>query len=550
MTEATVAPVITLKELVPLKIIVKGDPSYEVGNLIQKDCIGDVEGTILDTEVLQHGAIVRLNGTFKDIAGRNISRIRVPPMHRVNETDGMIFITGIPLIANAIARAVMKNEPEGHIQRLVKSYQTKIVEEISGKNGVLGKGVFGSRMPCSGRFVVTPSIDKHPLWVGIHVDVMEKMGVVDGDYVIVGRDPVIWGGSIEVLKAYPISKPVARIHPLLFSQMGMDCDGDQIFVIAPDRNNEAIKNELASLHGRWVLANGRWPKMLCPDGMSDIPNWDDIENDSKVRFDAHAWTYSPKETIGKGKNVVALQEAMGKPFIEKNKKIALDIGNDELVLNTASAQMRMKRELGLVGSIGRRILVLAGNDPYLVKSANIVSERLQQLKLDAKHGEVLDAVSIFEMFERRGPWQFASMTKMATVLESAGIQKHESIPILVHIYVELPYQAAAAELCTDKHKLLVVAEALKENLRKDKPNLDAALDIVAEIVGAPKSVLSKTAKSNQVGLKSLYVSRYPFMAMIQSTDLEESIGLYHRTQIHHHQDAGGLFGVVLKSETK
>jgi len=519
------------------------ETTTELGAVIRSDQLVDVKETILDPEVLEQGVSIPLPGKLCDLWGRPIEEIRLPAMGRPTESGGMLFIHGIQILGNAILRSL--EDGRGEIQDLVLRYQLRLLDHLAGKNGLLARGVLGTRLPNSGRLVGTPSTDRNPGWVGIHRATMERTGTREGDLVLVGRDPVIHEGSIEILRAYPIHPHTMTIHPLLFAGFGLDCDGDTVFFIRPNLEEPKILTEMAAYHLAWTKKNARWPKSLCPEGLPDVPDWSQIEADTERRFRI-GHSYCPRDVLAPTGRTRELEALAGKPFIERNTKIVRGEEILETVLRTTDEQTRMKRELGLVGATARRLILLAGQDPWIRQGANVLSERLQQMKLDAKHDvESLDTMDLFDMFERRGKWRHIPVSALVRALEGVGIERRDSYPVLAAIRIVIPVYEALRELRPDA--AAGWAEQLREELQKEVPNLPALMKRMRVELSLDEKEFRRAVESNTLGLREI-VQRYcPGMSLLDAQTDVERIRFYERMVIRGEPDQVGLLPVLVKS---
>lgn len=373
------------------------------------------EGTVISKEVLISGCDINLpEGEWYDTLGKRISFLRVPPLSfagRLESSGDISFINPISYTINTIV--TMINTPDRDpivLQRLINTYYSMLLDRIFGQNGLLSTAIVGTRAPFSGRLVLSPSISHLPTMVGIYKEAMKKADLKDGDPVIVFRDPVIWEGSIEILIAKAIEEPVATLHPLVYSQMGADNDGDQIGFIKPNMADSGVAEEINSNIGRFVKLNGRWPKYLCPNGMSDIPDWNNISEDTSKRFVVTGNSYGPRDVTNiKNSNVQALEEAIEKEIYDRNKGIA---ENDswQIVVDTNYANLFMKKYLGIVGATSRRLILILGDNPRVRDLVNKLSEIIQQETLDAKHkvgdkNSLPSPIEIRNFFERLEEWE-------------------------------------------------------------------------------------------------------------------------------------------------
>lgn len=424
--------------------------TYDVGSIIKQNSLPEnVDGTVLDPKVLKHGATIDLPDVFKDHLHRDIKTLTLPPVSpdgRCEKVGDLLFISPISMAMNNYLALIEQNAilKLSHVQKLIDSYFETILSRFVGSNGVLNTSVLGTRIPNSGRLVLMPQIDREPDWVGINAFAMKKANVKEGDDVIVFRDPVIWQGSIAVLRAYPIPEDVIRLHPLLFKQMGADCDGDQVaFIKLPDT---MASKELRDNRLKFCKENAEWPLHLS-QGFDRKPDWDNIVEDTQKRFKVTGLSYGPRDINGWNKNptpsVAMLLKMSTKDFPSVNRTIANSSDNIDLILETNYANVYMKKNLGLVGALARKVLLHLCEDKDLRYSAGRISESIQQKTLDAKHfvgkESPVTPEDVLNIFERRGIWKNATLTECAVAMEKAGMDRKDSLDVLSYFRVILPF---------------------------------------------------------------------------------------------------------------
>ena len=95
------------------------------------------------------------------------------------------------------------------------------------------KSLLGRRVPNSITSVVinNPRASLDEVWMSSEMG--EHLGITDGDYVLIGRDPIISDGGIRYMKAHFSSeyKEVLGINPLVADSFQADFDGDTLFAM-------------------------------------------------------------------------------------------------------------------------------------------------------------------------------------------------------------------------------------------------------------------------------------------------------------------------------
>lgn len=375
------------------------------------------EGTVISEEVLISGGDVNLpEGEWTDPFNNRITFLRVPPLSfsgRLESSGEISFINPISYTLNSIVNMI--NTPDRDplaMQKMIDIYYDMLFNRIFGQTGLLSTCILGTRAPFSGRLVLSPSIDHSPFVIGIYKEAMEKANIKDGDLLIVFRDPVIWEGSIEILSAKAIEEPVITLHPLVYGQMGADNDGDQIGFIKPDISDPEVAEEIKKNFGKFLRENAKWPRSLCPNGMSEDPDWENIVEDTNKRFVVTGRTYGPRDVTNiKNANVESIEKDIEKEIYDRNKSIS-EGGNWSIITETNYANLFMKKYLGIVGATSRRLILILGDNPRVGKIVNKLSEIIQQETLDAKHkvgdkNSLPSPIEIREFFERSEEWQGA-----------------------------------------------------------------------------------------------------------------------------------------------
>lgn len=546
--------------------------TLDVGRTIRASQIPeDVSGTLIDPEVLKTGCRINFpkDVTVPDAFGRMIRFIQVPslsPDGRVEKSGEMVFLHPITVAANQLLAYFEQTEGNidiRNVERLVKLFYWSLIDRVTGHRGVVATNVSGTRMAHSGRLVLIPQIDREPEWVGISAHAMERAKIKEGDLVIVFRDPVIWVGSMEVLKAYPVQEDVIKLHPLLFKQMGADCDGDQVAFVKPPED-EGVKEEMQENLLRHCKQHAKWPKHLCPGGLSEKPDWDNIVEDTRKRFVVSGMSYGPGDVRGWSKvpaNVQQLEELLNKPGRAlRNRDISKDPEiRKQIMLETNYANLFMKGYLGVVGATARRLLLVMGEDNWLKAAVNRCSEKIQQDTLDSKHhvGEAKRAspIDIMEMFERRGTWKTSSTENCVELLVKAGLTEEDSRRIILHFRVEIPLQLFVEVNLPEKK--VYYFDKIRSLIMDDngnartKVNIRAVLDEIAVDLSKKldkkigiSSVLEEIKNQYSVGLTNLIDMHYPGAALIHkstSSDMDRAVAFYKHVFHQKREDRGSLF---------
>jgi len=530
-----------------------GSPSTtrDIGTVVCESQVLDVKDTVLDPDVLQRGASVDLPEAVRDVLGRKISRVDMPPMSeagRTTRTGGMIFLSNISIAFNAILRALEEvPRSPSQIQGRVLDFQMQIINRIRGPDGVIARGVVGTRMSHSARLVLIFGAARTPDWVGLHKGVMETIGAEEGDLVLVCRDPVIWDGSWEVLRAYPTEEYVMTLHPLLAKQFAADADGDTMAVVLPDKENHRVMSEVRAHLVAFCKRYAVWPKILCPENLSPLPEWEEIGKDGEPRFEVTGLSYGPRDVLKPSNNAKLLENLTGKSFLERNSLISKGDPAVSLpiILETSQQNLTMKVDLGPVGALGRRLLLLADTDPWLVRPASVVSEAIQQSKLHSKHDvEGLDAAEVSDMFERRGRFRDCPLQEVFDVLSVAGIERKAAEPIILHVFIELPYWVALKRAGAEGTfgRPLVRRHLMTGDPEKEELDYELANRLGVSL-GSFRALLADSI----TGLRDYIRENYPGYSIISreaGSSGDVALDLYQRVFVKEQEDAGSIFTVV------
>jgi hypothetical protein len=213
----------------------------------------------------------------------------------------------------------------------------------------------------------------------------KKLRVRDGDLVLVGRDPTIWDGSIEVLRARVLDEDVIRLHPFAFNQLNADCDGDQVWVLAvPEHLQERMRAHV----GGFMRHKAVWPKPWSVYG-EDI-NWETCEDDLISRSRPDGFSVGPEDILNRTECATRGENILGKDVLEESRATAMGLKFSEwqeIMLEVNESMLKMKVGMGPVGAAAMNLRILAQDNAMCTKSACAMAERLEQLLLDAKRAK-------------------------------------------------------------------------------------------------------------------------------------------------------------------
>ena len=197
-----------------------GEITQNISKVVHLPSVVDKTDTILSDTHLSIGSVVTLPVPVTSYFGL-FNEVFIPP-GSLKEVGDFVIIDDISVKANNLVR-VCEQVASG--QKTIKAlrssfakFQILLMSKVGTKDGILNSHIIGIRAKRSMRAVMVPSSRFHPAWITIPESSMRAMELNDGDLVICGRDPVIWGGSIEILKACGSYTSCIELHPLLFKQ--------------------------------------------------------------------------------------------------------------------------------------------------------------------------------------------------------------------------------------------------------------------------------------------------------------------------------------------
>ena len=109
-----------------------------------------------------------------------------------------------------------------------------IAGRLSGKHGLIRRGLRGRRNNLVARSVIAPSAELGLEEVGLPLSTMAELELNDGDVVVVNRQPTLRPANVVALKAQSAEGSRFALHPLMSKQLAGDFDGDEATVHRPD----------------------------------------------------------------------------------------------------------------------------------------------------------------------------------------------------------------------------------------------------------------------------------------------------------------------------
>jgi len=444
----------------------------------------EINDTILDPEFQEIGTVISLGQKVPTPFGK-ITEIRVPACPVYLQED-IVVLDDIAVRANNLLRVLLlvekkEKSPEA-LFKSVGNLQRLLVTRIVGKRGILTRNILGRRMTNTGRAVLLPSYSAEPEEVYIPAHIMEKTGIKSDQLVLVGRDPSIWMGSVEVLRAFPHAEDTIRLHPFVFSQFGADCDGDTVWIM---RVPEEIQDRLVPE----ILGFTKSHKTETKSPSSDLPpiqiDWSNPGVASKRSSYTNGFSISPLDIINDSKDIERFKKVTGKDIGKEAMLIAGGLSNkkyNEYLTVINETVLIQKVYLGPVGAAAQKLKLVAGRHPLLIRSANYISERAQQMLFDVKgsvQGDKEDLQVFFEILDiinLNGAYRsIGKIVKHSEVIDRLRILEFDielCSPMITYLYTVYPLEVVVKWLGQKS----IVSRAIS------KDDLDTAKELCFELI--------------------------------------------------------------------
>jgi len=378
----------------------------------------DVDGTVLDPKMAGSGGIIDLPFPvlsweervllFGDAEPRVIdprkyepqcTEVLVPYMPAFDIATGHQLLDMVTYRADNLVRAVQTGDPL-IVQRSVTKYHDELLSKLAGKDGLISRHVLSVRCSNSLRFVVVSGSELQPDEVGLPDRAAKQAGIQDGDVVIISRAPVLWQGSVLVMRAHLIPAASGRLNPWCLKDLGADYDGDTVSCF-------------------------KWPAGVAePDTLGPEHPVLPLEVEQ-----AAAWTgltLGPKDVLNPAESAFIKAYAEVKSPPPDLQRYAHGLGMEEFLADaqdTALDMHRIKTQLGLVGSITDKICALMPEEH--LGAALRAKEKVTQALFDSKHGTAsLDARDLLHQFES------GTQGDMQACLEDAGVPAQDACNIV------------------------------------------------------------------------------------------------------------------------
>lgn len=392
-------------ELIVLKpITISETKSLNISPIVKIPNVSIVD-TVLSKRFQEEGGIIELFESVLDNYSRLTHKIYVPPVKATYDMgDSIAILSQVAIKANTILRVneAVKEDTQtvAALNKAVINYYTQLSKEIFGKNGVYNRFILGPRAKNTFRAVIVPGIYHDDIlgqsyqWVGIPEKIFNELDLLHGDLVVIGRDPTIWSGSLELLYAYKVEHNAIQLHPLMLPQLGGDHDGDQVWGYkVPIHFKEKIIDNISWSTERY----GKWSRNFNDKCISEQPNWsiDSFSKEEKSRTRTTGLSVSPYDVITNApalKRVMAYcgkgTRARGKAELSELLKACRSQTIEDWLEQTRMinmANLAMKIYMGPVGLLSTRLTVLGHNEESIAEACDLLAEKCSQSLLDAKH---------------------------------------------------------------------------------------------------------------------------------------------------------------------
>lgn len=385
------------------------------------------DDTVLDIKAEEEGASILLDPSWGilDYRSRPMNEVFIPPVKSM-QVNNTVILSPVQVAAQSIFSSMLVSILE--IQRAVSSYQSLIIRMVWGRKGYLSK-LINNRMKQSGRAVLLASEIDDPCYCEIPQWMMTAINTEENDLVIVGRDPSIWDGSIELFIAKGCEGDSIKLHPLAFQQLGADSDGDQVWVLGIPKDLQ-----VGLLPSIFLKKNASWVSPWKKDSV-DI-DWDTISEEMRSRKVVTGESITPRDILEHSKIFKDLEDSLDKEDLHKDM-LASANGYDidewkSIVTDVNKRQLDMKVGMGPAGACALGLRTVAGDDIILIKSANLVGERLEQILLGSKkRTSSFDYNTVIAIMNRNANYVTMPFEQVCSLLASTlGITSSDVLPIL------------------------------------------------------------------------------------------------------------------------
>jgi len=447
------------------RVLIKRSLGEEPRRLVQEGI--DLTQTVLDPKMKPSGGRIRLPMPVvtyiarEKVFGRNepghYDYTAVPPKHRTMKilvpwVDNYQVVHGRPVLNMPLFRAdnvirIAQRVQDGEagsvdLQVSVNRYYDEIERSLTGKNGLLTRDVFGLRVKNSLRCVMIPDPDLEPHIIGVPEEAARIAKIEEGDWVIASRPPVLWHGSVLVMRAVIVKGSAGMANPYVADGLCLDFDGDQMSIIkVPTILNPELMAELREAIGDPTYETFKWSDEFLVNNPEPEPNWNQITVDLASRLIETGLSVGPEDCMYPEKSEFFRTVARFTEVPEDLSKYAKGLSIKEWGVEAEAAALeiaKLKLEIGLLGAAtDKACQVLLAFSPEHLRTGLCLKERLTDFMMKAAKaggGAGYDTHVVCEMLDRRGRFKGASVEKALIYLGQIGFDKEELKPVMETIY--------------------------------------------------------------------------------------------------------------------
>jgi len=446
----------------------------------------DLTGTVIDPQLKPNGGSIKLPYPVVTYIGReelfgddepsgydyNVApmkyrtrRVLVPYVENFEVVAGRPVLNMVLFRADNVVR-IANRVREGtasttDLQVSVNRYYDEIEEALTGKNGLLTRDVFGVRCKNSVRCVATPDPDLRYWEIGVPRAAAHESRIEDGDWLIVSRSPVLWQGSVLVMKAVLVDGMAGQANPFIMAGLGLDFDGDELAMIkVPVIFNPELLDELKYAVGDPTLDVFQWADEFLVTNPEPQPNWGQISLDLASRLAMTGLSIGLEDILFPEESEFFQTVARGaKEVPEDTAQYARGLEVREWAKEAEAAAVevtKLKLQVGLIGAATDKVCqVLLAFAPDHLRTGLMLKERLTELMMKAtKRGDKrgYDTNKITALLDRRGPFEGASIDTALEYLDECGFDRTTMRPV-----IEVLYDMGGASAAVKNHLALLQA---------------------------------------------------------------------------------------------
>jgi hypothetical protein len=428
----------------------------------------NLSGTVLDPGMKPSGGVIKLPCRIATYIGRERTFGRsekggfdysaVSPKHQSQRVlvpwiENFQVVHGRPVLNMVLFRAdnivrIAQLVAEGKatpadLQTSVSRYQDEIERTLCGKNGLFTRDLFGIRCKNSLRFVAVPNPDLEPDEIGLPEVAAHQAKIEDGNWILVGRAPELWQGSVLAMRAILMPSTAGHVPPYVMQGLGLDFDGDQMTAIrVPTELEPELRAAMEKSAGHPTLEHFKWAAEFLFNNPEVEPSWPAIKLDLEGRLAQNGLSLGPEDILDPEKSeflgdMAARVEKI--PPDTQQYANGMDIPEWSKSAEAAAVEVcRLKLEVGLLGAATDKAnQVLLAFAPEALPAGMELKERLTDLMMkNAKKGggTGYDTNLVTAMLDRRGPFKEASVETALDYMVKCGFDREKYRPMIECLY--------------------------------------------------------------------------------------------------------------------